>query len=217
VAQWNREIFLIPNLLSLLRIFLTPVVGFYLAKNDPQSTILCVAFLVFAAITDGLDGYVARRFNMPSQLGLILDPLADKIFVAVLVIELIAFRSFPIWLSLIIIGRDIIIMLMSLSFLKKRRITLPSNIIGQYTFFAIAVLLLTYVINFSFGKQLIIPVVVLLLVYSALSYGRRFRIMLKEGQTPLWRDRLVFKIVRVGITVVLAGVYIVMLIIEKTS
>ena len=73
----KKDIFTIPNLLSLLRLVLIPVyVSLYLDGNHNQ---LAAGILAFSCLTDLLDGYIARRFHMVSDLGKFLDPLADKI------------------------------------------------------------------------------------------------------------------------------------------
>ena len=73
----RKDIFTIPNLLSLLRLVLIPVyVSIYLDGNHNQ---LAAGILTFSCLTDLLDGYIARRFHMVSDFGKFLDPLADKI------------------------------------------------------------------------------------------------------------------------------------------
>ena len=73
--NWRREILTVPNLLSLLRILLIPVyMTVYLKGARP----LAAGLLAFSCLTDAVDGWIARRFQMISTLGKILDPIADK-------------------------------------------------------------------------------------------------------------------------------------------
>lgn len=112
--HWN-----IPNLLTLLRIALIPVfVGiFYLPHNlfalglHPTHTLNVAAASVFAlaSFTDWLDGYWARKFNQTSSFGAFLDPVADKLMVAAALIVLVEFQRVGAIVSLIIIGREIVI------------------------------------------------------------------------------------------------------------
>ena len=101
----------IPNSLTLLRIALIPVfvVIFYLPFE--WARIVAAVVFVLAAITDALDGYLARRLGQTSRLGAFLDPVADKLMVAVVLVLLV--QAHPsIWLALpaaIIIGREITI------------------------------------------------------------------------------------------------------------
>lgn len=111
---WN-----VPNILTVLRIALIPVfVGiFYLPHNlyalgiHPTQTINLAAATVFAlaSFTDWLDGYWARKFNQTSSFGAFLDPVADKLMVAAALIVLVEFGRVGAIVSLIIIGREIVI------------------------------------------------------------------------------------------------------------
>ncbi|MGZ8271659.1 MAG: CDP-diacylglycerol--glycerol-3-phosphate 3-phosphatidyltransferase, partial [Methylophilus sp.] len=109
----------IPNILTVLRIALIPVfVGiFYLPHNlyalgeHPTHTINSAAAIVFAlaSLTDWLDGYWARKFNQTSSFGAFLDPVADKLMVIAALIVLVEFHRVGAIVSLIIVGREIVI------------------------------------------------------------------------------------------------------------
>ena len=101
----------IPTLLTLLRIVLLPVicVVFYL-PYDWARPLSCLIFTV-AGITDWLDGYLARRWQQESRFGAFLDPVADKLMVATVLILMVEFDNSP-WLTIpavVIIGREITI------------------------------------------------------------------------------------------------------------
>lgn len=107
--QWN-----IPNTLTWLRIMMIPLfVGiFYLPEGMlPHETRDCYAALLFAlaAVTDWLDGYLARALNQTSSFGAFLDPVADKLMVAAALIVLVEFGRVGAVVALIIIGREIAI------------------------------------------------------------------------------------------------------------
>ena len=96
----------IPNILTVSRILLTPLFVIYLVKG-----MFHFALLVFtiAAISDGLDGLLARYFNQYSVLGAYLDPIADKLLLASAFATLAALRVIPAWLTIIVLSRDILI------------------------------------------------------------------------------------------------------------
>ncbi|MDG5766118.1 CDP-diacylglycerol--glycerol-3-phosphate 3-phosphatidyltransferase [Balneolales bacterium ANBcel1] len=101
----------IPNILSLLRILLAPLfVYLYLQDAFFWAALGMVVFIV-AAITDYLDGYLARRLKVSSSLGMFLDPLADKIltFAGFICLPLIDPAQFPWWIIAVIVVRDIAI------------------------------------------------------------------------------------------------------------
>ncbi len=79
VKDWKKDIFTIPNLLSLFRLVLIPIyVAIYLNAQDSSDYYLAAGILTVSCLTDLIDGKIARHFNMISSLGKILDPLADK-------------------------------------------------------------------------------------------------------------------------------------------
>lgn len=78
--DWKKEIFSIPNLLSLFRIALIPVyITIYLNARDQDDYFLAAAILAVSCLTDMIDGQIARRFNMITNVGKLLDPLSDKL------------------------------------------------------------------------------------------------------------------------------------------
>ncbi len=173
-----------PNLLSLSRIALTPFIGWLLAIDTTDATLGCLGLLVLAGITDFLDGFVARRTGYDGKLGKMLDPIADKIMVGVLIILLILYRDFPIWLAVVIVGRDLLILLFGMLLLGgKQRVVVPSNILGKYAFAAIAVLLASYIIRFEFGITMMTVVSLAFIVLSSLLYARGF-VAIKAGNPP---------------------------------
>lgn len=79
IKDWKKEIFTIPNLLSLFRLVLIPVYAYiYLNAKDNFAYFLAGAIMAVSCITDLIDGKIARRYNMVSTVGKILDPFADK-------------------------------------------------------------------------------------------------------------------------------------------
>ncbi len=99
----------LPTALTLLRIALIPVFGLCFLMPAPWSNVLTVAVFALAAITDWLDGYLARRLGQSSDFGAFLDPVADKLMVAVALVALVS--VYPgLWLAIpaaVIIGREI--------------------------------------------------------------------------------------------------------------
>lgn len=80
IKNWKKEIFTIPNLLSLFRLALIPVyMVIYLTATRPEQYYIAGGILAVSCLTDAIDGKIARRFNMISTLGKILDPVADKV------------------------------------------------------------------------------------------------------------------------------------------
>ena len=96
----------LPNALCVLRMLLAIPVAWMLAHDEYGATL---ALFGFAAITDALDGFLAKRFHWTSELGKALDPLADKILLVTAFVALTALRHVPLWLAAPVVLRDLII------------------------------------------------------------------------------------------------------------
>lgn len=96
----------IPNIITLCRILLVPVVVWAIASNE-----MAIAFAVFvvAGVSDAVDGFLAKRFNMASELGALLDPLADKALLVSIYVSLGIWGAIPRWLVILVVSRDIMI------------------------------------------------------------------------------------------------------------
>ena len=131
----------LPNIISTLRIFLViPTVYFML--NDRHSYALLV-FLI-AGLSDGLDGYLARRYGWTTRLGSFLDPLGDKLLMTATYFVLGWLGHLPVWLVAVVIGRDVVIVLGALAYrLLVQDISMKPLVISKInTAFQIALALL---------------------------------------------------------------------------
>ena len=203
------ELFRIPNLFSLARIALIPFLGYFLARTDKTSMIISVGLMAVAGITDGLDGYLARRLGQVSRLGIALDPIADKIFAAALIVLLIIFRGMPVWLGAVIVGRDLVILAAGSILLRGRDISLPSNLTGKYAFFAIIMLLLSYTTRFQFGVALLTWITLTLIFASLVNYGRLFFRLEANQPPPVFEDRPLYRWLRITVTTLLSVLWVV--------
>jgi len=139
----------LPNIITLARIDLTPVVALlpFIQGYWPK----VIAFIVFliAAFSDLLDGYLARRYNTTSELGILLDPIADKLLLFATLIPIFWMTrhptilaadkvdyaipwwgSFPLWVALLLVGREVLITIFRF-FAKRRGIVIPAGRAGK--------------------------------------------------------------------------------------
>ena len=126
----------IPNILSIIRILLTPLFVICLLRGK-----FTAALFVFttAGITDALDGLYARWFNQKTVLGAYLDPIADKLLLTSAFISLAILKIIPPWLSVIVISRDIVIMMGYAVFEitdMRSKIEVKPSIVSKLTTFA---------------------------------------------------------------------------------
>ncbi|HVP07473.1 MAG TPA: CDP-alcohol phosphatidyltransferase family protein [Candidatus Acidoferrum sp.] len=213
----RSEWFLIPNLLSLSRILFVPPIGYFLQRGDSISTWWCVLLLVLAGVTDFLDGFLARRQRLTSELGLILDPLADKMLAVAIIVLLVPFRHLPVWLAVIILSRDLLIMAGAGVLLKTRQVTIPSQLAGKYMFFFVVILIGSAIIRYDFGVRLLTWPVVALAAVSIGMYARSFLRVLRRQALPLFQDRPIFFRARIASTVLIMGIWLVKLILSFWS
>jgi cardiolipin synthase len=130
--DWKKEIFSIPNLLSLFRLLLIPVyVVIYLNATTPDAYFLSAAILAVSCLTDMIDGQIARRFNMITTVGKVLDPFADKVTQFTLVICL-AIKHPALWfLAALIFVKEILQLIAAWVNLKKGRMLKAALMAGK--------------------------------------------------------------------------------------
>ena len=96
----------IPNIITLGRILLVPVIIWAIASNQME---IAFAVFVIAGVSDAVDGFLAKRFNMQSELGALLDPLADKALLVSIYVALGIWGAVPRWIVILVVSRDIMI------------------------------------------------------------------------------------------------------------
>lgn len=126
----------IPNLLSLVRLLLVPVfVVLFLKGHTMEAAIV----FIFSGFTDVLDGFIARKFNCISNLGKVLDPLADKLtqfsaFICLYITELV-----PLWMPVVYFAKELATAIGALFVFKKGKVVVKSHVFGKLaTFFVFA-------------------------------------------------------------------------------
>jgi cardiolipin synthase len=134
----------LPNAISIIRIALVPPILWFLLNGRPD-----IALLLFfvAGFSDGLDGYLAKRFDWGSRAGALLDPIADKLLVAGTFVTLSIAGLLPVWLAAIVILRDVVIVggAMAYNFLVRPVEGEPTRISKLNT--ALELLLVIFVIS----------------------------------------------------------------------
>ncbi len=165
--------FTLPNALSILRMFLLIPVLILIDRPDQASRLSGVALLFVAAITDLLDGALARWRGWISPSGKIVDPIADKVLIGGLAVYLAIVRGFPIWLLALIVLRDLALVAGTMLFLKRDRLVFQANRAGKLTTFILSLLLLAYVLDAERFYQPLTVLALIALALSTFSYGKR--------------------------------------------
>jgi len=108
MEKLNRQLILsLPNGLTIIRILAIPIILILLFSTGQLYQVITALLFLLTAVTDTLDGYLARRRGMVTTLGKFLDPLADKLLIVTALIALIPARGIPFWMVIVIVGREI--------------------------------------------------------------------------------------------------------------
>lgn len=150
----------IPNLITLGRVILVPIVFWLLLNGQLQAAFL--AFVV-AGVSDGVDGFLAKRFGWETELGAYLDPLADKLLLVCIFIALGVTARLPSWLVIIVVSRDLlIIMAIMLSWLLGNPTPMKPLTVSKLNTVAQIVLAATVLADEAFQLRLGGPILALI-------------------------------------------------------
>jgi len=132
----------IPNILSTFRLLLVFVyIAVFFWLDHPNALQISLCIFVLAGITDVVDGFLARKYNWISNLGKILDPLADKMMQCAALVCLLIKGLIPIWFALPFILKELLMLLGGLFMMREKKIIVVSNVVGKFAalFFYVAV------------------------------------------------------------------------------
>jgi cardiolipin synthase (CMP-forming) len=168
----------LPNLITIARILLVPVVVWAIGSNEMQ-----VAFVLFliAGLSDAVDGFLAKRLRMTSELGAHLDPLADKVLIVSIYIALGITEAVPRWIVILVVSRDILIIggIMLAWFLGKPMLVKPAlvsklNTVAQIVFACLVLGELAFQVEFEWLQDFIMALVAALTLASVGFYMREW-------------------------------------------
>ena len=169
----SRYFIFIPNLLSIIRIGLVyPILNNIYLNNFELS----IVFFVLAAITDAMDGFLARKMNWQTNLGTILDPIADKLLLSGTIFILWLNQYIPFYIFIIFIGRDVAILLGAAIQMTLNELNTPMpNLLGKITtslqIIYIAVIFLKQIFELDFGIYVLDIMIILITLMSLIVYA----------------------------------------------
>ena len=178
--MWN-----LPNSLTLVRIFMVPLLVVVLLTEIPDKEYWGLAIFLLAALTDALDGIIARRTNRITVTGAMLDPIADKLLMSAAFISLVELQQAPAWMVTLIVGREFAVTALRLIALE-RGIAISANWLGKAktTSQIIAVSILIFGINSErwdvLGLAALWVAVALTVVSMVVYFWQNRRVLLEE-------------------------------------
>ena len=173
----------VANLLTILRFFIIPVFGFYLFR---EYYITATLLFLISGITDILDGYIARKYNMITAWGKLADPLADKLIQITALVLLAVNNKIPIAVLLIIGAKEMLMIIGSVMLYKKDNFVVSANWYGKMAtvVFYIAVgFLIVFRDNGYYAKILIYIMVISTIFALIMYYMQTYRVVRKKKTT----------------------------------
>lgn len=167
----------LPNKLTLFRIFLVPIVLVFLISPSMWSCFIAAVVFTLAAITDWLDGHLARVTNQVTVLGKLLDPIADKLLVVATLVPLVALDRISAWIVVVLIGREIAVSGLRM-IASSQGIHIEASHFGKYKMVAEIVAILFIILDFNiifhYLGQIGIYIAMILSISSAIDYFSQF-------------------------------------------
>jgi cardiolipin synthase len=176
----------LPNSITIARILLVPVVVWAIASHEMQ-----IAFILFllAGVSDAVDGFLAKRFHMKSELGAYLDPLADKVLIVSIYIALGITEAIPRWIVILVVSRDILIVggIMLAVFLGKPMKVKPVlvsklNTAAQIVFACLVLAALAFGFTADAAERVIMGIVAVLTLASIGFYVREWMVHMSAAE-----------------------------------
>lgn len=161
----------LPNILTIIRLILIPIFVIMFFSHSTNNLVYSISIFLFAGFTDFLDGYLARKYKLITKMGIVLDPLADKLMLITVLSCLVIKSYIPIWVLIIIAAKELFMIFCGM-FLYKKGTVIPSNKFGKVStiLFYVSIFVLTY--NENKGMLLlyvsVISAIIALINYSIL-------------------------------------------------
>jgi len=159
-----------PNLVSLVRIALVVPTLVLLAGGNRAAALVLLAVMV---ATDWLDGYLARKTGRITELGKVLDPVADKLAIDGVLLVLTCRGEFPLWALCVVLARDALILAGAVH-VARRRLAVPSSVrVGKVALVVLAAMTIAYVADIDLLETPLLITGTALVVVSGVAYARR--------------------------------------------
>ncbi len=173
----------LPNTLTLLRIFLVPVVVVALLDETPNGDLIAAGVFALAALTDGLDGYIARSRGDITTFGKLMDPLADKLLVTAALVSLVSLGRLEAWIAMVIIAREFAVTGLR-GVAAEQGVVIHASWLGKVktAIQVVAIVALIATDPAPLGVDILVYVALVVTVVSGVDYFFGFRRMIADAQ-----------------------------------
>ena len=182
----------VPNILTLLRILLVPVLVVALLSEAPNGSALAAAVFALAAITDGLDGYIARSRRVITTFGKVMDPIADKLLIAAALLTLVSLNRVAAWVAMVIIAREFAVSGLRVA-AGQQGVVIPASPLGKLKTVVQVAAIFAVIATGDHGAwwaQALLYVSVVVTVVSGADYFLNFRRRIEEAREKLVKETL---------------------------
>src|SRR5436309_8593831 len=182
----------VPNALTLVRILLVPVLVVVLLEATPHGSTVAAAVFAVAALTDGLDGYIARSRRAITTFGKVMDPIADKLLIAGALITLVSLHRVAAWVAMVIIAREFAVSGLRVA-AGQQGVVIPASPLGKLKTVVQVAAILAVIATGNHGAwwaQLLLYVSVAVTVISGADYFLNFRRRIEEAREKLVTETL---------------------------
>jgi CDP-diacylglycerol---glycerol-3-phosphate 3-phosphatidyltransferase len=171
--MWN-----VPNSLTLLRIMMVPLLVVVLLTRFSGSEFWGLAIFLLAALTDAVDGMIARRTKAVTVAGTLLDPIADKLLISAAFISLVELGLAPAWMIVVIVGREFAVTGLR-QIAQERGVIIAANVWGKLKTFAQIVAISLLIVSYQLGRlarlgKIALWIALVLTVVSLVAYFGSF-------------------------------------------
>jgi len=180
----------LPNLLTLMRILLVPVVVVALLDATPNGSWLAAGVFALAAVTDGVDGYLARSRASITTFGKVMDPIADKLLIAAALISLVSLDRLAGWVAMVIIAREFAVSGLRVA-AGQQGVVIPASPLGKVkTVVQVGTVFVLIAVDDTgmWWVQALVYVMVFVTVVSGGDYFLNFRRKIDEARQKMVSD-----------------------------
>ena len=173
-----------PNVLTVVRILLVPVLVVALLEETPNGSWVAAAVFALAALTDGLDGYIARARESVTTFGKVMDPIADKLLIAAALISLVSLDKVAPWIAMVIIAREFAVSGLRVA-AGQQGVVIPASRLGKAKTMAQVVAILAAIAASDAGDwwvQALLYAAVAVTLASGADYFLNFRRRIEEAR-----------------------------------
>ncbi len=142
----------IPNILTIIRLLLIPGFVYYFFSPMEYGIRIAIVIFVAAGLTDILDGFVARRYNLITRLGIVLDPLADKLMLITVLVSITLKNQIPFWIVVVVAIKETLMVLGAITLFNDHDIVVPANRFGKLSTIAFYIAILSVAFDMPFAK-----------------------------------------------------------------